>query len=185
MNNTVHIVIPSRYDSSRLPGKPLRLIAGKPMIEHVYAQARKTGITSIVVATDDQRIYNVVSDFGGNAVMTRSDHESGTDRLAEVCELKGWDENDRVINLQGDEPMMPPEMIMLLADLLAKTDAGIATLATPILEVEDVFRPHIVKVVTDVNGNALYFSRAPVPWDREQFSSEASRDNLGAVLPAN
>ncbi|HEC04869.1 MAG TPA: 3-deoxy-manno-octulosonate cytidylyltransferase [Thiothrix sp.] len=169
MSNTLHIVIPSRYNSSRLPGKPLKLIAGKTMIERVYQQAVKSGIESICVATDDVRIQKAVEDFGGQVVMTREDHQSGTDRLAEVSEKQGWDDDDVVINLQGDEPLMPPEVIQFLADIAVKTDAGISTLATPIWTMDDVFNPNIVKVVMDATGKAHYFSRAPIPWDRDNW----------------
>ncbi len=169
MSNTLHIVIPSRYNSSRLPGKPLKLIAGKTMIERVYQQAVKSGIDSICVATDDVRIQKAVEGFGGQVVMTREDHQSGTDRLAEVSEKQGWDDDDVVINLQGDEPLMPPEVIQFLADIAVKTDAGISTLATPIWAMDDIFNPNIVKVVMDATGKAHYFSRAPIPWDRDNW----------------
>lgn len=169
MTDTIHIVIPSRYASSRLPGKPLKLIAGKTMIERVYEQAQKTGIESVCVATDDERIKEAVESFGGIAVMTREDHVSGTDRLAEVCEIQGWNDNDVVVNLQGDEPMMPPEVIQFIAKIASETSAAISTLATPITTMEDVFNPNIVKVVMDAAGKAHYFSRAPIPWDRDNY----------------
>jgi len=171
---TTHIVIPARYNSSRLPAKPLKLIAGLPMIERVYRQAQKTSITSIHVATDDQRILAVVHAFNGQALITREDHISGTDRLAEVAELMQWDDDDIVINLQGDEPMMPPEVIQFIAQLANDTDAGISTLASPINSLEDIFNPHIVKVVMNATGKAQYFSRAPIPWDRDNFSLDAT-----------
>jgi 3-deoxy-manno-octulosonate cytidylyltransferase (CMP-KDO synthetase) len=174
MSDTVHIVIPSRYNSSRLPGKPLKLIAGKTMIQRVYEQAAKSGIKSICVATDDLRIQAEVESFGGLVVMTREDHQSGTDRLAEVCEKQGWDESDIVLNLQGDEPLMPPEVIQFLADIASKTDAAISTLATPITTIEDIFNPNIVKVVMDATGKAHYFSRAPIPWDRDEWAENKS-----------
>ena len=168
---TTHIVIPARYNSSRLPGKPLKLIAGKSMIEHVYLQAQKTNIKSIHVATDDQRIFDAVKAFDGNVVMTREDHISGTDRLAEVAEFMRWSDDDIVINLQGDEPMMPPEVIKFIAKLANNTSAKISTLATPISEFKDIFNPNIVKVVMDSEGKAHYFSRAPIPWDRDEFNT--------------
>lgn len=167
---TIHIVIPARYNSSRLPAKPLKLIAGTSMIERVYQQAQKADINSIHVATDDQRILEAVHTFSGQAIMTREDHISGTDRLAEVAELMQWDDDDIVINLQGDEPMMPPEVIQFIAKLASETDAGISTLASPINSFADIFNPHIVKVVMDATGKAQYFSRAPIPWDRDSFS---------------
>ncbi len=184
MSDTIHIVIPSRYNSSRLPGKPLKLIAGKSMIERVYEQAVKSGIKSICVATDDDRIQTEVKSFAGQVVMTRADHQSGTDRLAEVCELQGWDENDIVINLQGDEPLMPPEVIQFLADIARKTDAAISTLATPITTIEDIFNPNIVKVVMDAQGKAHYFSRAPIPWDRDSYSWPPAESNTESPAPA-
>ena len=139
------------------------------MIERVYQQAQKTGISSICVATDDARIQKEVEGFGGQVVMTRDDHVSGTDRLAEVSEKQGWAKDDIVLNLQGDEPLMPPQVIQFLAALAGKSDAGIATLATPIHTQEDIFNPSIVKVVMNAEGKAHYFSRAPIPWGRDSF----------------
>lgn len=171
--STVHIVIPARYGSSRLPGKPLKLIAGKTMIEHVYRQAEKSGFESIIVATDDQRIADCVTGFSGNAMMTRDDHPSGTDRLAEVATLSGWDDDDIVINVQGDEPLLPPETIRYLAELSANSAAPVSTLACQIHEVADVFNPNIVKVVMDHRGYAHYFSRAPIPYNRDHFAEKS------------
>lgn len=165
-----HIVIPSRYDSTRLPAKPLRLIAGKSMIERVYQQANKSKIDSIYVATDDTRIYKAVEAFNGNVVMTRKDHLSGTERLAEVCEKMQWDDEDIVINLQGDEPLIPPEVINQLANEATLSHAEITTLGTPIESVEAIFNPNIVKIVLDAKQQALYFSRAPIAWDRDSFN---------------
>jgi len=173
---TTHIVIPARYNSSRLPAKPLKLIAGISMIERVYQQAQKTGISSIHVATDDSRILAAVHAFKGQALMTREDHISGTDRLAEVAELMQWDDDDIVINLQGDEPMMPPEVIQFIAKLANDTTAGISTLASPINTLEDIFNPHIVKVVMNATGKAQYFSRAPIPWDRDSFTFDTDKN---------
>lgn len=190
MPDTCHIVIPARYNSSRLPGKPLKLIAGKPMIERVYRQAQKTAISSICVATDDTRIQQAVEAFGGQVVMTREDHQSGTDRLAEVCEKQGWDDNDIVLNLQGDEPLIPPGVIQLLAQLASDSQAPICTLATPIQAEEDIFNPNVVKVVLDNDGKAHYFSRAPIPWDRDRFqrqgttSLSSSEDTIQGNLSA-
>lgn len=174
--STVHIVIPARYGSSRLPGKPLKLIAGKTMIERVYRQAEKSGFESIIVATDDQRIADCVKDFSGHAVMTRDDHPSGTDRLAEVATLSGWNDDDIVINVQGDEPLLPPETISYLAELSAKSEAPLSTLACQIHEANDVFNPNIVKVVMDHRGYAHYFSRAPIPYNRDQFAEQSLGD---------
>ncbi|CAA6818019.1 MAG: 3-deoxy-manno-octulosonate cytidylyltransferase (EC [uncultured Thiotrichaceae bacterium] len=174
--STVHIVIPARYGSSRLPGKPLKLIAGKTMIEHVYRQAEKSGFESIIVATDDQRIADCVSDFSGNAIMTRNDHPSGTDRLAEVATLSGWDDDDIVINVQGDEPLLPPETIRYLAELTENSNALLSTLACQIHEADDVFNSNIVKVVMDHRGYAHYFSRAPIPYNRNHFGEKSLGD---------
>ncbi len=172
-----HIVIPARYGSSRLPGKPLKLLAGKPMIEHVHQQACLAG-DDVWIATDDARIYDVVRAFDAQALMTSPNHISGTDRLAEVCELQAWADEDTVINVQGDEPQMPPALIHTLANLMANSDAGMATLATPIRNAEDIFNPNIVKVVLDAKGQALYFSRAVIPWCRDAFASESEEGRI-------
>ncbi|RUM94928.1 MAG: 3-deoxy-manno-octulosonate cytidylyltransferase [Thiothrix sp.] len=164
------VVIPARYGSSRLPGKPLRLIAGKTMIEHVCLRAQESGAQEVIVATDDKRVADAVSKFGGDVVMTSAEHLSGTDRLAEVAQIKGWLDSDVVVNLQGDEPLMDPALVGLVADdLCSQVSAGIATLATPITQSEDIFNPGIVKVVTSKSGRAIYFSRAPIPWVRGDF----------------
>ena len=165
-----HVVIPARLGSSRLPGKPLLDIAGKPMIEHVWLRAQESGAREIVVATDDTRIMDVVKGFGGHAVMTSPDHASGTDRLAEVAQSLGWAEDIIVVNLQGDEPLLPGVWLARIAQLLANEPrAGIATLATPVQSSADIANPNVVKVVTDREGFALYFSRAPIPWARDAY----------------
>lgn len=170
MSCVFKVVIPARYGSSRLPGKPLLNIAGKPMVLHVCDRAKEAGAAQVVVATDDQRIRDVVKNYGFDAVMTSPRHESGTERLAEVAEIFQWDNEDIVVNLQGDEPLIPAEYIALVASSLAgQTAAGIATLATEISAVEEIFNPNAVKVVLDKKGYALYFSRAAIPWDREKF----------------
>ncbi len=164
------VVIPARFGSSRLPGKPLREIAGKPMIEHVWERAKESGAAEIVVATDDQRIFEVVQGFGGRVVMTSAAHASGTDRLAEVAEQLGWPADVIVVNLQGDEPLLPGRWLARVAELLsAEPSAGIATLATPVQHESDIVNPNVVKVVTDQRGFALYFSRAPIPWVRDGY----------------
>lgn len=166
------VVIPARYASSRLPGKPLLELAGKPMVQHVYARALESGAEAVVVATDDARIRDAVEAFDGQVVMTRNDHPSGTDRIAEVAESLGWTPDSIVVNLQGDEPLMPPELIRTVAkDLEDHPDADISTLCTPIRDAEEFFDPHVVKVVRDQAGYALYFSRAPIPWDRDEFAT--------------
>lgn len=171
MSVSFKVVIPARYASTRLPGKPLLPIAGKPMVLHVAERAREANAEEIVVATDDQRIFDVVTKAGVDAVMTRSDHNSGTERIAEVTQTRGWNETDIIVNLQGDEPLVPADYISDVAQALAgQQQAGIATLAARIKENEEIFNPNAVKVVLDCNGYALYFSRAPIPWDRDHFT---------------
>jgi len=166
-----NVVIPARYGSTRLPGKPLLNIAGKPMIAHVCERAKEADADEIIVATDDQRIFQAVSDLGFTAVMTRADHQSGTERIAEVARLCGWANDDIIVNLQGDEPLIPPAYIRDVAEALAGQKlAGIATLAAKITDPEEIFNPNAVKVVLNKDGYALYFSRAPIPWDRDAFS---------------
>ena len=167
----VHIVIPARFSSSRFPGKPLALIANKPMILHVVDRAVETGYNDILVATDDQRILSVVIDAGSKAIMTRTDHESGSDRLAEVAIQAAWHDDDIVVNLQGDEPLMPPEVICQLVELLENDpSAQMATLMTPIHTVCDLLNANIVKAVAGEESQALYFSRAPIPYPRDAFA---------------
>ena len=175
-----HVIIPARYASTRLPGKPLQDIAGKPMIQHVWEQAQRSAAASVTVATDDQRILEACQSFGAQAVLTRVDHPSGTDRLQEVASLLGLDDQAHVVNVQGDEPMIPPALIdQVAADLRAYPEASIATLAEPIEDVDTLFNPNAVKVVTDQQGFALYFSRAPMPWHRDAFA-----EGRPSALPA-
>ncbi len=174
------VVIPARYASTRLPGKPLLSIAGKPMILHVCDRALEAKAEEVIVATDDPRIYQTVIAAGVNAVMTRKDHNNGTERIAEVAKICAWNPADIIVNLQGDEPLIPPSVIRELAvGAMAQTLASVATLATPILQESDVFNSNIVKVVTDQQGFALYFSRAPIPWDRDHFGQTAVTGDLG------
>lgn len=173
----VRIVIPARYQSTRFPGKPLVDLAGKTMIQRVYEQALATGLApdKILVATDDERIANEASRFGAQVQMTSLEHESGTDRLAEVARLNGWGEQTIVVNLQGDEPLMPAVYMSCVAEsLIEHQDAGIATIAVPITLKGDVFDPNVVKVVCSSQGYAHYFSRAPIPWVRGSFSDSES-----------
>lgn len=164
------VIIPARYPSSRLPGKPLADIGGKPMIQHVYERAIQSGAAEVIVATDDQRIADVVEGFGGRSMLTASDHQSGTERLAEVVEQLALSEDQVVVNVQGDEPFIPPEIIRQVADNLANQRvAPMATLAVPMTSSDEVFNPNAVKVVCDSAGYAIYFSRAPIPYNREQF----------------
>jgi 3-deoxy-manno-octulosonate cytidylyltransferase (CMP-KDO synthetase) len=163
------VVIPSRYGSTRLPGKPLRLIAGRPLIEHVHARAMRSGASEVIIATDDERIAVVCRGFGAVAVLTDVGHASGTDRLAEVARTCGWPSGDIVVNVQGDEPLLPPANVSQVAALLAaEPAAAIATLATPITSQHEFLDPNVVKVVRDERGFALYFSRAPIPWPRDK-----------------
>jgi 3-deoxy-manno-octulosonate cytidylyltransferase (CMP-KDO synthetase) len=170
------VVIPARYESSRLPGKPLADIAGKPMIEWVYRQAVRSGAARVIVATDDERIATACQAFGAPVEMTSSTHASGTDRIAEVAARLQWSDAQIVVNVQGDEPLISPRCIAQTADLLAAhPDATIATLTFP-LESESEFRdPNFVKVVTDKDGRALYFSRAPIPWPRDGTTPNVRR----------
>jgi len=165
------VVIPARYASSRLPGKPLKDIAGKPMIQHVYERALESEAKEVVIATDDERIQKVAEEFGAKVVMTDPDHASGTDRLQEVVSKLNYYADDIVVNVQGDEPLIPPRVINQVAhNLAAEKDASIATLYEPIENIEEVFNPNIVQVVTDRNDFALYFSRAPIPYARDDFA---------------
>jgi len=162
------VVIPARYGSTRLPGKALLPIAGLPMVQHVYQRASESDAARVVVATDDSRIADAVAGFGGEAVMTAADHPSGTDRIEEVTRLLQLDDDAHVVNVQGDEPLIPAAVINQVADnLAAHPDAGIATLCETIDTAADLDNPNVVKVVRDEQGMALYFSRAPIPWDRD------------------
>lgn len=161
------VVIPARHASTRLPGKPLVLIAGTPMILHVHRLAIRSGAQEVIVATDDDRIRAVCAAAGADVEMTAREHASGTDRIAELAARRGWPEDAIVVNVQGDEPMLPPALIGQAAGLLAANPAAaIATLATPVATVDEYLDPNVVKVVTRGDGHALYFSRAPIPWDR-------------------
>ena len=162
------VVIPARYASARLPGKPLLDIAGKPMVIRVADQAAKSGASEIVIATDFEKILQVAQDYSIKAVMTRLDHISGTDRIAEVAQILGWGNNDIVVNVQGDEPLIEPSLINEVAQHLTNSqDAVMATACHAIHDEASLLNPNIVKVVIDANGNALYFSRAPIPYPRD------------------
>ena len=162
------VVIPARYASTRLPGKALLSIGGKPMIQWVYERAMASRAREVLIATDDLLIVSAAHSFGAETVMTATTHESGTDRIAEVARLQGWADSDIVVNVQGDEPVIPPPLIDQVAALLeAHPGAQIATLATPITSLAEFMDPNAVKVVTDNEGRALYFSRAPIPWERD------------------
>jgi 3-deoxy-manno-octulosonate cytidylyltransferase (CMP-KDO synthetase) len=168
------VVIPARYGSTRLPGKPLLDIGGKPMVQRVWEQARASGADEVIVATDDERIEKVARNFGATVCMTDADHPSGTDRLQQVARARAWPQDRIVVNVQGDEPLIPPELIDQVAgNLAAHPEAGIATLCEPIDNYTELTNANAVKVVSDINGLALYFSRATIPWPRESFSAES------------
>ena len=163
-----HVVIPARYASTRFPGKPLADIDGWPMIRHVVERGRESGAERVVVATDDTRIESVCADLGVESIRTRDDHASGTDRLAEVVERMDFPSDAIVVNVQGDEPLMPPSFIRQVATALAeRPSTPVATLVAPLAGAEELHNPDVVKVVRDATGHALYFSRAPIPWDRD------------------
>ena len=177
------VVIPARYASARFPGKMLRPLAGKPMVQWVHERAAAAGAREVLIATDDERIRSAAGAFGAAAVMTAATHGSGSDRIAEVARARGWPGDDIVVNVQGDEPLIPPKLIGQVAALLAgEPRADIATLATPIDSLEELLDPHVVKVVTDARGMALYFSRAPIPWNRDGAAAglASQRDRSGA-----
>jgi len=170
----MHIIIPARYDSTRLPGKPLADVAGKPLIQRVYECAAKACAAAITIATDDERIRQAAEKFGARVCMTSPQHRSGTDRLAEVIEKQDIGADEIVVNLQGDEPLMPPELIREVAGkLAARKDAMVATACHAIHDRELLVNPNVVKVVCDTKGYALYFSRAAIPWPREVMAGKS------------
>jgi len=172
---TFVVVIPARFASERLPGKPLLDLGGKTMIRRVYEQACASAATRVIVATDDVRIAEEVARFGGDCCMTSPSHPSGTDRLQEVCRACGFAGDQVVVNVQGDEPLIPPAVIDQVARNLVTHRVDMATLSEPIESVDDLEDPNIVKVVTDGSGRALYFSRAPIPWPRDEFARDPRR----------
>lgn len=177
-----YVVIPARYASTRLPGKPLLDIAGKPMVVHVADRARLSGAAQIIVATDDLRIVDTVKQYGYYAMLTRADHVSGTDRIAEVASREGWQDDAIVVNVQGDEPLIAPALISEVATTLANNkEAVMATACHEIYTKVDFVNPNIVKVVLDRQGHALYFSRAPIPYPRDTFTADSE---LSSDMPA-
>lgn len=181
---TFSVIIPARYSSQRLPGKPLLDIAGTSLIERVYRCAGKSKATRVIVATDDQRIAEKVENFGGEVCMTSTDHNSGTDRLQEVASILNFSADEIVVNVQGDEPLIPASVINQVAEnLINNTCASCATLCELIERAEDCFNPNVVKVVSDTRQMALYFSRAPIPWHRDNFSAETlkNKEPVGSV----
>jgi 3-deoxy-manno-octulosonate cytidylyltransferase (CMP-KDO synthetase) len=176
------VAIPARYGSTRLPGKPLRDIGGVPMVVRVARRALLAGASQVVVAVDDPRVAAALAGEPGiDICMTRSDHASGSDRLAECALHYGWSDDSIVVNLQGDEPFAPAAGILALAEALVGDDAPVATLATPIVHADELFDPNVVKLVRSSNGRALYFSRAPLPWARDAFA--ADRETLPSGTP--
>ncbi len=173
------VVIPARYASTRFPGKPLVELAGKTMVQHVYERSLESGASRVIVATDDPRIESVAKRFGAEVCMTSADHPSGTDRLQEVVNQIGLADHEIVVNVQGDEPLIPAKLIDQVADnLAAHQDAGISTLAEPIETKTDLLNPNVVKVVTNIQGMALYFSRAPIAWPRDMMANDGLPENL-------
>lgn len=184
MSNTVPpfiVAIPARYGSTRLPGKPLRDIDGVPMVVRVAQRALQAGALQVVVAVDDPRIAEALASEGVDVCMTRNDHASGSDRLAECATHYGWSDEAIVVNLQGDEPFAPAAGIRAVAQALSGDESPMATLATPIIDTEELFDPNVVKLVRTATGHALYFSRAPMPWARDAFAED--RKILPSGLP--
>ncbi|MDR2677881.1 MAG: 3-deoxy-manno-octulosonate cytidylyltransferase [Zoogloeaceae bacterium] len=176
------VVIPARHASSRIPAKPLLDLGGKPMVVRVAERALASGAQEIIIATDHPDIAAAAAAHGLNAILTAAHHPSGTDRLAEVAAREGWPPDTLVVNVQGDEPLIPPELIREVARCLAESGADIATLAHPLRDAAEFFNPNVVKVVCDRKGDALYFSRAPIPYARDDFAQR--RDILPDAFPA-
>ena len=181
MTCSFHVAIPARHGSTRLPGKMLAPIQGKPMLQWVYERALAAGASDVSIATDDAAIAAAATAFGAVARMTSAAHASGTDRLAELAAIERWPDNDIVVNVQGDEPLIPPAVIRQVADLLeSDPGAAIATLATPVESLAEFLDPNAVKVVADSKGRALYFSRAPMPWNRDGAPAGLSSQRMFA-----
>lgn len=180
MSASFIVVIPARFESSRLPGKVLADIQGKPMIQWVVEKAKQSGAAKVIVATDNDQVEEAVKGFGGEVCKTRADHQSGTERLAEVMETYAFNDDQVIVNVQGDEPFIPPENIKQVAENLAgQSSARMATLAMKITSVEEAFNPNAVKVLCDKDGYALYFSRATIPYDRDRFLNQSQVEALG------
>lgn len=172
------IVIPARFAATRLPGKPLREIAGKTLLQHVYECAQHTQASHIIIATDDERIREAAEGFGADVCMTSAEHQSGTQRINEVIQLRNIDDDEIIVNLQGDEPLMPAACVAQVAELLAShPDAQMSTLASSIQHESEVFDTNIVKVVLNKDNRALYFSRAPIPWQRGSYEHGKITEN--------
>lgn len=178
------VVIPARYASTRLPAKPLLDLGGKPMVARTAERALLSGAEEVWVATDHPDVQAVAEQHGLSVMLTRTDHPTGTDRLSEVVERRGWSDDTIVVNVQGDEPLIDPETISLMARKLAESGADIATVGHPISNTTDFFNPNIVKLVCKSDGDALYFSRAPIPYARDHFAREAGKETLPTGIPA-
>ena len=176
-----HVIIPARLQSSRLPGKVLLDIAGRPMLQHVYDRACESGASSVLIATDDDRVAVAAAQWGADVCMTQSTHLTGTDRLAEAVQRRSYVADDIIVGLQADEPLIPPENIQqVAANVQRYPQARVATLSEALRSSEALFDPNVVKVVTDKDGYALYFSRAPIPWDRNTFATKQSPVSFAA-----
>lgn len=174
------VIIPARFESTRLSGKPLKMIEGKPMIEWTWRQAQKAGAKSVIIATESTQVQQACEAFGAEVCLTALHHQSGTERIAEVVERLGLQDDDIIVNVQGDEPMLPPELIQQVAEGLEQhPQVNMATLCEPIEDVETVFDPHAVKVIRNHENHALNFTRAPMPWSRDTFTSTSK------TLPEN
>jgi len=184
MSLDFRVVIPARYASTRLPAKPLLDLGGKPMVVRVAERAKLSGAREVWVATDHPDVRAAAEAHGIAAVMTRGDHPTGTDRLAEVVAQLGWGSDTLVVNVQGDEPLIEPAVIAQTARQLAASGAAIATVAHPIVDAAEFFNPNVVKVVCRADGDAAYFSRAPIPYARDHFAREGGGETLPADLPA-
>lgn len=169
------VIIPARFASTRLPGKPLADIAGKPMIQHVWEKAQLSGAKRVIIATDNEQVKQAVESLGGEVCMTSEHHNSGTERLAEVVEKLNIADNEIIVNIQGDEPLIPPVIVSQVADNLAKFNVNMASLVVKIEDAEELFNPNAVKVLTDKDGYVLYFSRAVIPWNRDEFAQLSSQ----------
>ncbi|MEM7019458.1 MAG: 3-deoxy-manno-octulosonate cytidylyltransferase [Pseudomonadota bacterium] len=179
------IIIPARYASTRLPGKLLLDVAGQPLLQHTYERASQCDGAEVIIATDDDKVRQASETFGAHVEMTGESHESGTDRIAEVAARRNLPDDAIVVNVQGDEPLIPPSVIDQVANALAThSEAHVATLCALLTNRQEVFDPNIVKVVRDTNGFALYFSRAPIPWLREEFEQIDGQWQLSAAPQA-
>ncbi|MDR2186749.1 MAG: 3-deoxy-manno-octulosonate cytidylyltransferase [Azonexus sp.] len=178
------VVIPARYASTRLPGKPLLDLGGKPMVVRVAERARLSGAEEVWIATDHAAVLAAAAGHGVDALLTRADHASGTDRLAEVLALRGWPDETLIVNVQGDEPLIDPQIIIQAARQLAASGADIATVAHPIVDAAEFFNPNVVKVVCRADGDAAYFSRAPIPYARDHFARAGGGQTLPEHFPA-